>query len=156
MDSARKQRVRTQKMRQQDGVVAAVRKSMFKGATRERYEFQERHPGDVLKEYVDSQVRETDSATVAAARTAFARCGPTPHTLRAAIDGGVSHFTCSLCQMRLPADLATVDHIQARSEGGSHDITNLRLACEPCNNGRHNNVGRLQPTGGCDLRGNCG
>jgi 5-methylcytosine-specific restriction endonuclease McrA len=44
---------------------------------------------------------------------------------------------CKLCgTRRAPTDL-NIDHITPKSEGGSNNISNLRLACYPCNYGRH-------------------
>jgi len=39
---------------------------------------------------------------------------------------------CHYC----PAPATTVDHVLARSRGGSNAITNLRPACQPCNSAK--------------------
>lgn len=37
---------------------------------------------------------------------------------------------------RVPDDYATFDHVVPRSLGGSSELSNLRLACRPCNGAR--------------------
>lgn len=44
---------------------------------------------------------------------------------------------CSLCKRRFREEQLTLDHIVPRSEGGPNSYANLRLACYPCNHGRH-------------------
>ena len=44
---------------------------------------------------------------------------------------------CKLCGIYLPKSKRTIDHIIPRCEGGSDELSNLRLACYPCNHGRH-------------------
>lgn len=57
--------------------------------------------------------------------------------------GPYCHWCGCELQMDDPAApaFATIDHLIARClEGGSNRISNLRLACQPCNNGRHNST----------------
>ena len=43
-------------------------------------------------------------------------------------------WTCHYCCRQLYGDDATVDHVQARSEGGSeYDMANLVASCRTCN-----------------------
>ncbi|MCK6514648.1 HNH endonuclease [Myxococcota bacterium] len=44
---------------------------------------------------------------------------------------------CRLCWQIFPKKQLTIDHIIPRCEGGSNKLTNLQLACAPCNHGRH-------------------
>lgn len=43
---------------------------------------------------------------------------------------------CHWCRKKLTIHNSTIDHLLARSRGGTNDPTNLVLACFPCNNGR--------------------
>lgn len=45
-------------------------------------------------------------------------------------------FTCQYCGASAPDALLVVDHIKPVAEGGSNDITNLIVACQPCNAGK--------------------
>ena len=47
-----------------------------------------------------------------------------------AIAAGIDNYRCYYC--RVPT-AATIEHIQARTEGGSHDVENTTLACPYCN-----------------------
>jgi HNH endonuclease len=40
---------------------------------------------------------------------------------------------CRYCLKRFKADVLTIDHVVPLARGGSNDLTNLVLACEPCN-----------------------
>jgi 5-methylcytosine-specific restriction endonuclease McrA len=40
---------------------------------------------------------------------------------------------CWYCQRHFPDGLLTIEHLIPRSQGGTNALTNLRLACEPCN-----------------------
>ena len=44
---------------------------------------------------------------------------------------------CQLCGMYLPRSKRTIDHIKPKCEGGTDELSNLRLTCAPCNHGRH-------------------
>jgi 5-methylcytosine-specific restriction endonuclease McrA len=44
---------------------------------------------------------------------------------------------CQLCKRGLATAEITLDHITPKSEGGSNNISNLRLACYSCNYRRH-------------------
>ncbi len=46
------------------------------------------------------------------------------------------NFQCTYCGGKPPEVRLQVDHIQPRSRGGTHDITNLRAACSECNIGK--------------------
>lgn len=35
---------------------------------------------------------------------------------------------------------ATLEHVVRRADGGSNDLSNLKIACRRCNNGRHGNL----------------
>lgn len=50
---------------------------------------------------------------------------------------------CFKCGKKLNITSATLDHIIPRSRGGSNGLDNLRLACQPCNEKRGNNVSDL-------------
>lgn len=43
---------------------------------------------------------------------------------------------CCWCHRQLIMETATIEHVRPLSRGGSNDIDNLRLACEPCNKRR--------------------
>lgn len=45
-------------------------------------------------------------------------------------------FTCRYCGAQPPTVVLEVDHIQARSRGGSDDPTNLITSCSHCNSGK--------------------
>jgi hypothetical protein len=45
-------------------------------------------------------------------------------------------FTCKYCGAQPPAVVLEVDHIEARSRGGSDDPTNLITSCSHCNAGK--------------------
>lgn len=47
--------------------------------------------------------------------------------------GELMRFNASPNHDRFP----TIEHLVPRSEGGSNQMENLRLACKRCNNGRH-------------------
>lgn len=44
-------------------------------------------------------------------------------------DGG----RCQYCNVHLPLEIATLDHVVPKSRGGNHSWENLALACGPCN-----------------------
>lgn len=47
---------------------------------------------------------------------------------------------CAYCKCKFTDKLpATVDHVIPLSKGGLHTISNLVLACRPCNSRKHNN-----------------
>jgi hypothetical protein len=46
-------------------------------------------------------------------------------------------LTCCWCSEALTSETATIEHLIPLSQGGSNHISNLRLACYPCNNGRN-------------------
>lgn len=48
------------------------------------------------------------------------------------------HPFCFWCQCPLDESDSTVDHIIPRSRGGGNKLSNLVLACHPCNNKRGN------------------
>lgn len=48
---------------------------------------------------------------------------------------------CHWCKRALSFSAATVDHLVARSRGGSNQRNNLVLACFACNNTRGNESG---------------
>ena len=43
---------------------------------------------------------------------------------------------CAYCGATLTEATATLDHIIPRGKGGSNGLSNLRLACAPCNHSR--------------------
>ena len=45
-------------------------------------------------------------------------------------------WSCCWCNKELLPKTATLEHLLARSRGGSNSPSNLRLSCAPCNNGR--------------------
>lgn len=45
---------------------------------------------------------------------------------------------CKYCNTLLEFDIATVDHIIARSKGGSDKIENLAVSCLDCNQKKDN------------------
>lgn len=49
---------------------------------------------------------------------------------------------CHWCQCPLAFREATVDHVLARSEGGTHALDNLVIACFACNQQRSHDVAR--------------
>ncbi len=42
--------------------------------------------------------------------------------------------TCYMCGRRLAIEDITIDHVVPRSLGGNDEDSNLKVACEPCNN----------------------
>ena len=44
---------------------------------------------------------------------------------------------CCYCRREFPPDELTIEHLLPKSEGGGNNYENLRLACYPCNYGRH-------------------
>lgn len=40
---------------------------------------------------------------------------------------------CWYCGIVLPKDKLTIEHLLSVAHGGSHHMSNLVLACEPCN-----------------------
>jgi 5-methylcytosine-specific restriction endonuclease McrA len=48
-------------------------------------------------------------------------------------DGG---SICHYCGERKKIYEITIDHVIPRSRGGAHALTNLVLACEPCNHAK--------------------
>jgi hypothetical protein len=54
---------------------------------------------------------------------------------------------CQWCQCPLTQHTATTDHLVPLSRGGSDGWDNLCLACEPCNQGRKNNLPEKVPSG---------
>lgn len=48
-------------------------------------------------------------------------------------DGGMK---CFLCNVALTMDTVTIEHWIPRAAGGTNEDRNLRLACQPCNNGK--------------------
>lgn len=45
--------------------------------------------------------------------------------------------SCQLCGRALRREEMTLDHVQAKHEGGGNNIENLRIACFDCNYLRH-------------------
>lgn len=43
---------------------------------------------------------------------------------------------CHYCGRRIEPGTATLDHIVPQSQGGTHSVSNLLLACKPCNSKR--------------------
>lgn len=43
---------------------------------------------------------------------------------------------CEYCSNHFPLNRLTFDHVQRKKDGGSNAITNLVLACPPCNSRR--------------------
>ena len=44
---------------------------------------------------------------------------------------------CCYCKEWFPPEQLTIEHLIAKCDGGSNCYENLRLACFPCNHGRH-------------------
>lgn len=44
---------------------------------------------------------------------------------------------CVWCRQQFPPETLTLEHMIPRGEGGPNWFSNLRLACYPCNHGRH-------------------
>lgn len=44
---------------------------------------------------------------------------------------------CYWCKCWFPPGELTIEHLWPKSDGGSNNYRNLRLACFPCNYGRH-------------------
>jgi 5-methylcytosine-specific restriction endonuclease McrA len=53
-------------------------------------------------------------------------------------DGGAR---CRYCGVRKKLRRLTVDHVVPRSRGGTNSLTNLVLACEPCNRAKGDQIG---------------
>ena len=47
---------------------------------------------------------------------------------------GGQEGVCNGCEQRFCFEQMTVDHIFAQSKGGGHELANLQLLCQPCNN----------------------
>ena len=45
-------------------------------------------------------------------------------------------YRCVYCYSHISVETSTTDHIVARSQGGSHHITNLQLTCWECNHSK--------------------
>lgn len=43
-----------------------------------------------------------------------------------------THGYCQICRQLFPRELLSVDHIIQVMNGGTHDKSNLQLACRPC------------------------
>jgi 5-methylcytosine-specific restriction endonuclease McrA len=48
--------------------------------------------------------------------------------------------TCYMCHRKLPFEEITLEHIIPRSRGGKTVESNLKVACEPCNNRKGNRL----------------
>lgn len=44
------------------------------------------------------------------------------------------YWLCKICNKQLKRKQVTMDHIMPRSKGGSHDVENLQILCQDCNN----------------------
>jgi 5-methylcytosine-specific restriction endonuclease McrA len=44
---------------------------------------------------------------------------------------------CCYCKEWFPKEQLTLEHLIAKADGGPNAYWNLRLACFPCNHGRH-------------------
>jgi 5-methylcytosine-specific restriction endonuclease McrA len=49
---------------------------------------------------------------------------------------GRERVPCCFCERPLTRQEATLEHIRPRSRGGSSEIENLTLSCQPCNSER--------------------
>lgn len=68
-------------------------------------------------------------------------CRMTPKTKRtykALLLNGRPWVECHYCGQRITSETLTFDHIIPRSLGGGNFISNLLLACQPCNGKRGN------------------
>lgn len=54
---------------------------------------------------------------------------------KSAVKKLIKHFgdTCFYCGCELSKETRTIEHVVARSMGGSNKLDNLRLACDYCN-----------------------
>lgn len=61
-----------------------------------------------------------------------------------------AHHRCEYCQSQLKysADSFSVEHIIARSCGGSDELSNLALSCQRCNNAKYNHTEVIDPITG--------
>lgn len=48
--------------------------------------------------------------------------------------------TCYMCHRKLPFSEVTLEHVIPRSRGGRTVESNLKVACEPCNNRKGNRL----------------
>jgi 5-methylcytosine-specific restriction endonuclease McrA len=48
--------------------------------------------------------------------------------------------TCYMCGRKLPFEEITLEHVIPRSRGGETVESNLKVACEPCNNRKGNRL----------------
>jgi hypothetical protein len=57
---------------------------------------------------------------------------------------------CEYCrsQLRFSADSFSVEHVVARSRGGSDDLSNLALSCQRCNNAKFVALDSVDPLSG--------
>ena len=75
-----------------------------------------------------------------------------PNTLRRkrlwqeAVQNGMTPCCC-WCQKPLSFEEVTVEHLLARSRGGTNDPSNLAIACKPCNNEREDGLPGIRPRG---------
>lgn len=53
---------------------------------------------------------------------------------------------CCWCRTRLALECATIEHVRPLSKGGTNALSNLRLACEVCNNDRGSKNRKLNLT----------
>lgn len=51
---------------------------------------------------------------------------------------------CCWCKTRLTLTTATLEHLKPLSKGGTNEMWNLRLACDPCNQERGTDFRRPQ------------
>lgn len=56
--------------------------------------------------------------------------------IKAKLFGGRRTRPCCFCRRELTPGTATLEHVLPLSLGGNWEHDNLRLSCQPCNNGR--------------------
>jgi hypothetical protein len=62
-----------------------------------------------------------------------------------AVMKNLNRWPCSICKKDMPLKDLTIDHIIPKAKGGSSQLVNLQLACEPCNVLKADNVYQIEP-----------
>lgn len=72
--------------------------------------------------------------------------------LRKKLFDGRKTAPCCYCGITLTHDTATLEHVKPKALGGSNDLDNLALACQPCNYKKGQEIPKRLPTYPDDYR----